>query len=135
MEHDKSIEYSEKDESNNNAICSKAYKTRSVIKNKYAKARMDRLEHEQEVARTIKPIIDNSNTVASASHLSYNSTAEQSIFSVPSQMNQSKTVRKNVNELCARLRLLLSTTFASNDNHTPEIKMILNELHTHNIIV
>lgn len=122
MEHNKSIESVEKTKTDNELIDSKVFNTQSIIRNKYKKARMDRLELENETARTKNPIIANSIAIASAS--------KQINFSIPIQLKQS-----NVNELCMRLRLLLSSSFANSDNHTQEMNSILNELHVLDIIV
>lgn len=133
MEHEKSIAYPE-----NKPIPSKVFNAQSVIINKYKKARMDRLEREQEAARSIKPIIVDSNAVASTSRLSTDSAFKQINFSLPPSSKQSLSVRPNektVNALCKRLQLLLSTPFADSDNRTSEMNSILNELRALEIIV
>lgn len=136
MEHDKSFECSEKKETDNGTIASKVYNAQNVIKNKYKKARMDRIEREHDSLRSIEPIKANSNTVAS--HLSNDLASKQINFSLPRQSKQSTSVQTNenvVNKLCVRLQLLLATPFASSDNHTREMNSILNELRALDIIV
>lgn len=139
MELDKSIEYHKKTEPDNKSDTSKVFTTQNVIRNKFEKARMVRLEFEHEADRTIKPIT--SNAIASTSRSSNDSTYKKNNFSLQTQSQHDIPVRINennecnINALCKRLRLLLSSPIASSAKHTQEMNSILDELYVLGAII
>lgn len=94
---------------------SKLSKTQSVIRKKFAEAYKHRLESEHNVNQAMQPLV--SKTVKRADNVN------DEISAV------------DLNELCNRLRFLLSTQFASEVDHTEEINTIISKLRELKILI
>lgn len=123
-------------ESKSNVSASKLFTTQNIIRKKFEKAYLNRLEQEN---HTIKPVLSSvAPTSAQSSDLS---ATEVNSFhqKQPKRVHSTKIVRMNanhhINKLCERLSLILSSPLTSRAKHSHEINSILDELHDLGIIV
>lgn len=98
---------------------SKIDTTQSIIRSKFKKTHADRLVHEQNVIRAMKPLT----TVAT--------------LSSPSKLTLKKQARINsINYLCAKLKKLIKKlSVNSSDNCNVELQYIIGKLQEHGIII
>lgn len=144
-----------KPDSESNEIVSKFIATRNVIKNKFAKACMNRMEHERDEREAIKPLTSFLDSRSHALNLKskgneskkmsllkspiktdtkiYRSYLERAIKMRKIQKNKEK--KDDPNELCNRLKKLLKLQIASNGNHEQEVHSIIKKLHDLDIFV
>lgn len=134
MELDKSIDQQEKinQDSESGATISKIAFTRNIIRKKYKEAFMNRIVNEQEIKR--------------------HANIETQTYDLQSDQNRSQTKTKNKkhqrtttttdicskqdpNELCMRLRILMSASMAGNAHNACEIREIISKLRELEIIV
>lgn len=95
--------------------------TQKVIKNKFIKAYSNRVDHENDVNETMKPLICRRRTTTTT-------TTEQT--------NKNDLFKSNdINELCIRLQKLVNSQICRNCNYSQEIKIIINKLHELGIIM
>lgn len=85
----------------------------NVIRNKFEKACMNRIEHERDVNQSLKPII------------------ADSLLTTTSANNE---MQNDPNKLCVQLRLLINSSIATNADHTHEITTIIAKLRDLEII-
>lgn len=83
-------------------------KTQSVIRNKFAKAHANRLENEHDVEQALQPLVSKTENHVDSVNI------ENSVV--------------DLNELCNRLRFLLTTQCAGKADHTKEINAIISKL-------
>lgn len=119
-----------KQKSMSNAISSQLAVTQNVIRNKFEKACINRLEHEKDVNQVLKPLIANP---TSSSTCDDRHQQQQSTAAVKIKLNESVKSRlmrtSNPNELCARLRVLLAAANTTNVmKRIKEINAILEKL-------
>lgn len=106
---------------------SKLSVTQNVIRNKFKKACANRLEHEHDVDQAMKPfLMESSNEVTSSSTAALTKNSKE----VGNEKKQ-----YNSNELCERLRLLLTSRIVGSVNHTQEINTIISELRELEILI
>lgn len=130
----KSTDYQEKPD--DNSIESKIFTTRNVIKNKFEKVRMSRIELEAEAARTMKLNNIHPNVITSDSALSCDSQPKEISFAHPKQnMQLNEETNCIINALCKRLRLLISSPLSNTVNRTQEMNSILDKLRALDILV
>lgn len=98
--------------SNANDTTSKISITQSVIRKKFQKACMNRIEREHDVNQALKPLIANSQTSSSTIAIETNN-----------------EMQNDPNELCVKLRSLINSSIAKNMDHTHEINSIIAKLH------
>lgn len=131
-------------DSKSNMFSSKLIATQNIIKKKLEKARMIRVEQENDTNHAMKPLTTFSHAIASAipNELKTKKSDSASKKSISRQrlarkirLTDEKSRQNNINALCKRLRLLLSPQFANNAIHTHEISTILNDLHDLEIIL
>lgn len=93
--------------------------TQTVIKNKFVKAYTNRIEHENDVNETMKPL-----------------TCSRQRRSTSKKTNKNSLLNINdINELCNRLQKLINSQISRNVNYSQEIKMIISKLRELGIIV
>lgn len=107
------------EEENANAIRKKLIATRNVIKNKFHKAYADRIEHENKLKQTIRPTTTSTKTSADKN----NKEIDNNIISF-----------NNPNEMCERLRKLISTSCEDDVKQVEEMKAIIKKLHEQEIL-
>lgn len=122
------------EENKSNAIITKLIATQNVMKNKFKKAYANRLEGESNLEQSMIPITaltsneaDSSKTVQNDS-LRHSSTTKSYL----SLKNPIDNTADEANELCDRLRLLLSDNHMNNEE---EINIIIRKLHELDILV
>lgn len=105
---------------------SKIATTQNIIRNKFKKTFADRLVHEHNVIRTMKPLT----TVTTLSSPSKLTLKKQAIKTTASDgMN-------NINYLCAKLKKLIKKlSVNSSDNCNVELQYIISKLREHGIII
>lgn len=101
-------------DSGSNAIASEILIAQNVIRNKFEKACLNRLGRDHDVKHAMKSI-----------------TASPP----PNRAHAIKSESVDANELCNRLRLLLSSSIAGDVHHTREMSAIIAELRELGIIV
>lgn len=90
----------------------KIFATQSVIRNKFIEAYTNRIDHENDVNKTIK----------------------RPFTSI--SFNKNSSLKINViNKLCKRLQKLINLWKNGNDNYNQELKIIIDKLRQHEIIV
>lgn len=94
---------------------SKFAKTQSIIKNKFTVAHANRLECEHNVNQAMQPLV------------------RTTVKHIDTKNDECKSVDLNV--LCNRLRLLLSTQNASKVDHSEEINTIISKLRDLKILI
>lgn len=94
--------------------------TQNVIKNKFEKARKNRLEREQDVNQTLR-------LPSTASIASSTETMMQPIKNITHGTNNE--TQNDPNELCVKLRLLMNSSITGKGNHTLEINSIIAKLY------
>lgn len=99
--------------------------TRNIIKNKFKKARKQRLEHENDAVQAITPLLTIMKPVVGGS----GSSSSSSSFAL-SVKNQCEP-----NVLCNKLRQLINSQIAGDENCTPEIMRIITDLRNHEILL
>lgn len=92
--------------------------TQKVIKNKFVKAYTNRVDHENDVNETMKPLTCSHRTTTSK----------------PNNKNSLLKIN-DTNELCNRLQKLINSQISRNVNYSQEIEMIISKLHELGIIV
>lgn len=98
----------------------------NVIRNKFKKAYMNRIEHENDINHAIKPLhIESLNFITSSTNNASDS-QHDIIF---------KNKSDDSNSLCDRLRLLLASQMNGNDQHTEDINSIITKLRESKILV
>lgn len=154
MESDESTIHHEKNEQDggSNANVSKIVDTQSIIRYKFKKACMNRLQDEHGMNQALKPFTTTNEMETKVddfspqylSETSSNSRIHQPQLATKNISNHllksgvSGTTEKrqqNPNELCERLRQLVTLQIGGNMNHTKEINSIIKELHKQNIII
>lgn len=96
-----------------------------VIRNKFKKTFADRLVHEHNVIRAMKPLTSTISTLSSSSKVAAdNHTFKNSLL---------RTI--NINKLCTRLKKLINSSIKINASCNDEIKTIIIKLREHGIIV
>lgn len=132
----KSTTLQEKTKHNGRAkIMSQFVNTQNIIRNKFEKAYMNRIKHEQ-------PLLMNS----SIDGASLSTTKQSRAMKITAKVSDSKNYKKdletsvlyinNPNELCERLRILLSTMHADdNAKHVEEIHNIIMKLNELDLLV
>lgn len=102
--------------------------TQNVIRNKFQKACMNRIDHENKQNQAMEPLhIESSNNEKS-------STTTTLIAKQVDCVNEEKEP-DDPNELCNRLRLLINSQIADNVNHMHEINSIVAKLAELEILV
>lgn len=102
---------------------SKLTATQNVIRNKFEKAYVNRLEHEHDVNQAMKPLTSPTTSLLSLV------TPQNSSFKTSSlEIN-------NINDLCKRLQKLINSPINTNDNRNQEITCIIGKLRELEIIV
>lgn len=94
---------------------SEIFKTQCIIRNKFTEAYTNRLESERNVNQTLQPLV------------------KKTVKHVDSANEENSSV--DLNDLCKRLRLLISTQIASKVDHTEEINTIITKLHDLEILL
>lgn len=131
-------------------LASKLFTTQNIIKKKFKKARMNRVQQENDMNYTMKRLTPLPCTIASAissdsqtkelditarNHSLKKIISKNRLASKTKLMRTGKTKEYNINALCERLRLLLSSQIANNTINTHEINTILRKLHDLEIFV
>lgn len=98
---------------------SKLAATQNIIRNKFKKTYSDRLVHEHNVIRALKPLTTTSSKVTTKKYA----------------LKTSSLGKVNIDDLCARLKTLIKSSLKCSDNCNEEIKSILDKLREHGIIV
>lgn len=112
-------------DSRSNEFASKLSVTQNVIKNKFEKARENRLEFEHDVNQTLRlPSTADNTSSESMIHSIKNFT--------PGTNNE---MQNDPNELCEKLRRLINSSITGNGNHTLEINSIIAKLYELETIV
>lgn len=107
-------------------VISKFTVTQSVIRDKFKKAYMNRLKHENNVNHAMKPF-------AKSQSLSF---ATITSTSAVNQHSKSIALETNdINTLCTRLQKLMNAQIEHNANHKQEIQLIISKLRGLGIIV
>lgn len=126
--------------------------TRNIIRNKFKQAYTNRVEHEHDVSRVLKPLTTSplstmtANLESENKHLSKTTTNDTPQLrllnrSHSNHLINSNSIKKNKekyndpNALCAKLRTLLSSLYVGDMNCTHSINVILDELRDLEIIV
>lgn len=137
-------------DSNSNMIASKRITTRNTIKKKFEKARMNRVEEENDMNHAMKPLTTLSYAITSAkssdlktrennfssrNRSSKKFLSNQCIAPKASLMQTDPKRQYNINVFCKRLRLLLSPQFVNSAICIQEISKILKQLHDLEIVV
>lgn len=144
----KSDTFQEKSELNGdpNEILLKTIDTQDVIRKKFEKACMNRLEREHDVNQAMKPLTEISTLTSTLISdeleprdidFPFQNSSKQQLHSAANKSTKSRLIRKNhdPNELCDRLRILLTTQIAGNVNQMQEIQTIIAELRNLEVIV
>lgn len=118
-----------------NEIITKLAATQNVIKNKFSKAYANRLEHENNLNQAMQPLFIEL----------VNDTTPLSITKQSRPMTSTKVVDNkncnreagfnNPNELCDRLRILLSAVIVGDVKHVEEMNAIIMKLHELEILL
>lgn len=111
---------------------SKLSVTQNVIRDKFKKAYANRLEHEHDADQTMKPFLMESSNEATSLSTSSTSTL---LKKDSKEVGRNEESQYNSNELCKRLRLLLTSRIVGSVDHTPEINTIIAELRELKILV
>lgn len=153
MDLDKSTTLQEEGEvdSISNANLLKTFDTQNIIRNKFKKACTNRLERENDANQAMRPLTEISTLAPLSNDLEYKDNEFSSHNSSKSQIikaihqprlaaNKSRSAREkekehDPNELCNRLRLLVTAQIAGNVNKMQEINSIIAELRDLGIIV
>lgn len=102
---------------------SKIAATQNIIKNKFKQAYSDRLAHEENVIRALKPLADQLS--ASSKIPTMNHAFEANLLRT-----------NDINKLCMRLKKLIKSSVNNSDyNCNEELKSIIIKLREHEIIV
>lgn len=142
MNLDKSAALQEKKEriTTSNVNMKQINYVQNVIRNKFKKACRNRLEHEYNANRAMKPLTATTMLIKNDSPsreniVSRQSDAKHKINSRIISKNDEKMHALNPNALCDKLRFLLQSQFTGNSQHTHEINSLFAELREQNIIV
>lgn len=147
-----SLQVKKMEKTGSNEIISKISATQNVLKNKFSKAIANRLEHEKNLNQTMQPHLATTslkneseslhdNSLRNLSNNSKNKT-QQFRLATKSYLNHAIQSRPmitakhgdNANELCDRLRLLLTSMIAGDVEQAEEINVIIMKLRRQGII-
>lgn len=152
-----SLQVKKMEKTRSNEIISKIAATQNVIKNKFSKAIANRLEHEKNLNQTMQPLLTTSsdgvtslkneseslhdNSLRNLSNNNKNKT-HQFRLATKSYLNHAMQPRPmitakhddNANELCDRLRLLLTSMIPGDVEQAEEINAIIMKLRRQGII-
>lgn len=104
---------------------SKLAATQNIIRNKFKKTYSERLVHERNVIRAMKPL------TATVAPLSTSSKVPGSKHAF--KINSLRAI--NINDLCTRMKKLVNSTNKNSDACNEDIKTIITKLREHEIIV
>lgn len=92
--------------------------TQNVIRKKFVKAYSNRIDYENDVNQSIKPLTCSQSTTTTKKH------KKNSLLKV-----------NNINKLCIRLQKHINSQISTNVNYSQEIRMIISKLRELGIVV
>lgn len=116
--------------SDSNESTAKLTAIQNVIRNKFKKAHLNRLERENDVNHTLNKSKQHSSAIKSSL-----TTMIPAIKTIKAGRNIEMQYPIDPNDLCTQLRLLINASIAGKVNRTCEINSIIAKLHELEIIV